>query len=111
MECMKCGRDTADKHVFCPECLDTMRLYPVKKDAVVHIPNRDAVSAERQPPRRDTSAQETIRHQRSVIRLLALGMAVLAVLLCVTAGMLLYTLQRQPADTGAAYQQTTAQRP
>lgn len=108
MDCMKCGRDTGGKQVFCPECLETMHRYPVKKDAVVHIPNRDAINAERQPPHRDTSARETIRHQRSVIRFLALGMAFLAILLCVTAGMLLFTLQKpSPEDSVIPHANTT----
>ena len=93
MDCIKCGRQAKEGQVFCPDCLEVMRLYPVKKDAVVQIPNREAKHPERQAPMRDSSSQETIRRQRTVIRVLSGVVIFLAILLLVTAGLLLYTLQ------------------
>ena len=40
MNCMKCGRETAEEQVFCTSCLEEMERYPVKPGTVVHIPNR-----------------------------------------------------------------------
>ena len=42
MNCMKCGRETADDQVFCAGCLEEMERYPVKPGTVVHIPSRGA---------------------------------------------------------------------
>ena len=93
MGCMKCGRDVDAKQVFCPECLETMRQYPVKKDAVVQIPNRASAAADRPAPVREPPAARTIRRQRGVIRFLILTVILLAGLLAATAAMLLHTLQ------------------
>ena len=40
MNCMKCGRETAEDQVFCKTCLEDMERCPVKPGTVVHIPNR-----------------------------------------------------------------------
>ena len=41
MNCMKCGRETAEDQVFCPVCLEEMEHYPVKPGTVVLIPSRN----------------------------------------------------------------------
>lgn len=41
MNCVKCGRDTAENQVFCDLCLETMEKYPVKPGTAVHIPHRE----------------------------------------------------------------------
>ena len=40
MQCIKCGRETQDKHVFCDYCLSVMDKNPVKPGTPVVIPNR-----------------------------------------------------------------------
>lgn len=38
MHCMKCGRKVEDSHVFCDDCLEDMKKYPVKPGTVVRLP-------------------------------------------------------------------------
>lgn len=38
MNCMKCGKETQQEQIFCPECLAEMEKYPVKPGIVVQIP-------------------------------------------------------------------------
>ena len=52
MNCMKCGRETAEDQVFCELCLDDMERHPVKPGTVVHIPSRAAEDEVRKMPRR-----------------------------------------------------------
>lgn len=40
MQCIKCGRETQDKHVFCEACLAAMEKSPVKPGTPVVIPKR-----------------------------------------------------------------------
>lgn len=40
MNCMKCGQETVDEHVFCEKCLAVMEKYPVRPGAVVMLPRR-----------------------------------------------------------------------
>lgn len=42
MQCMKCGRDTQNGQVFCPECLASAQRAPVKPVSRVAIPKRPA---------------------------------------------------------------------
>jgi len=37
--CLKCGRDTGGKQVFCKACQDTMKRYPIKPDTKVLLPS------------------------------------------------------------------------
>lgn len=92
MACMKCGRPTEDTQAFCPECLDVMARYPVKKDIAVHIPKRK-VAMDRLAQQWENPSQKALQQQRLTIRILTAGIILLSLLLCVTAGMLVYTLQ------------------
>ena len=40
MQCIKCGREVQDKHVFCQQCLSVMDQTPVKPGTPVVIPKR-----------------------------------------------------------------------
>ena len=42
MWCLKCGKDTKDENVFCPQCLAKMESYPVKPDIHIQLPNHEA---------------------------------------------------------------------
>jgi len=41
MLCLKCGKDTKDAQVFCPECLAGMEKYPVRPDVHIQLPKRN----------------------------------------------------------------------
>ena len=44
MNCVKCGRETAEEQVFCDVCLGEMENYPVKPGTAVHIPTRNPMT-------------------------------------------------------------------
>ena len=59
MQCMKCGRDLEAGEVFCTECRENMKQYPVKPGTVVQLPYRPDVATPKKPqPRRKTVTQE-----------------------------------------------------
>ena len=88
MNCMKCGRDTADEHVFCDRCLAVMERYPVKPGTAVHLPKRDNLkkAAPRKravPPEEQIQAlRRTLRRSRTfaIVLLIALTLAGLLLL-------------------------------
>ena len=90
MICLKCVKETTDENVFCQDCLQIMELYPVKPDTPVHLLQRPARSTEKQPShKKEVSPQDTVKQLRLLVRCLAAVIALLSVLLCITAGMLL----------------------
>ena len=61
MYCMKCGREVEDGQVFCPECLDLMKLEP--------IPIRSSVKIPRQPLKSNKTRRPAIHYEEEVRRL------------------------------------------
>ena len=116
MQCLKCGKKTAEKQVFCVECLVLMEKHPVKPGTVVHIPQRQRKEADKHHGARDVedAKENQILRQRNVIRALIGVLAVMSVVLLLTAGMLLHVMNRESAgkDIGKNYTTTdTTDRP
>ena len=61
MNCMKCGKDTEGDEIFCPECQELMKKYPVKPGTVVHIPT--------QPVKKQTHHRRIISHEEQIRKL------------------------------------------
>ena len=40
MNCLKCGRETTEDHVFCDSCREEMKKYPVRPGTAVLLPKR-----------------------------------------------------------------------
>lgn len=85
MNCMKCGRETAEDHVFCDSCRDVMAQYPVKPGIAIQLPkHKDIPAAKRAaaPRRRQApGTEEIIRRLRKRVRiLLILWLVTLALL-------------------------------
>ena len=111
MYCLKCGKETEENQVFCDSCQEAMQAYPVKPGTVVHIIPRQQRHHEKQPARRkDADREEQLNKLRLMIRFLAAVVAVLAILLCATAGMLIHALDVKPPDNpiGRNYTTTTS---
>lgn len=98
MNCMKCGREVTEGQVFCPDCLKVMEAYPVKPDVVVHIPQRAPRSAEKK--HRTPTPKEQIVQLHRTVRWLMLTTMVLAVVLMLTAAMLLHQLEKASSPAG-----------
>ena len=102
MQCLKCGKKTAEKQVFCDECIAIMEKHPVKPGVVIHIPQREKIDPEKRRGAQDIedAKEGQIQRQRSVIRMLAGVLAVMSVILLLTAGMLLHVMNEK--STGKA---------
>ena len=93
MECLKCGRETRDKDVFCPQCLTVMENAPVKPDTPVILPQIRS-SEKKSPAKKQPKPDETIARLRSTIKRLWAAVALLAVLFCACVGTLTFLLYR-----------------
>ena len=96
-QCLKCGKKAAEQSVFCSECLAVMEQYPVKPGTVVHIPQRQSVSSGKRQADYETIQKEQIAYQGRVIRWLTTIVAVLSILLVITAVFLVRTLENATA--------------
>lgn len=101
MNCLKCGKETRGADVFCESCLQDARSYPVKPGTAIHIQQRDAVIAahKKTPLHIGPTPNEQIRQLRRTVRRLSLTVAVLSVVLCLIAAMLIHTLSNPAEDT------------
>lgn len=109
MNCMKCGVEIPENHVFCDHCLAVMEDYPVKPDAHIHLPKReDAAEAVKRnaKKKRTPSAEEKIAALRMKVLRLRLVVVILIFLLCIVSalfGLRMYEdIYAQPA-TGKNY--------
>lgn len=84
MNCVKCGRETAEEQVFCEACLSEMENYPVKPGTAIHIPvQRPQEETKKQQPRKRlplTPSEQIIRLRKKVRRLRVI--VILLLLLC-----------------------------
>ena len=89
MRCLKCGKETEDNRNFCDRCRDTMRNYPVRMDAQVHLPHRPQASQVKKQTNRKkapTPEEQILAMQRMIRRLIVALLAVsLLFVLCVAA--------------------------
>ena len=111
--CLKCGKETAQKAVFCQACTDVMAQYPVKPDSVIHLPLRQPPQEKKPVCYTENPQAEHIRNLRKLIRWLTAIVAALSILLVLMAGLLLHTLEKnQDIHTiGKNYTTDTRQQP
>lgn len=112
MNCVKCGKETAGTNVFCPECLEDMKRYPIKPGTTVHIPARPERTERKQPRvRKERPPEEQITSLHKLVQLLVILVACLATTLTVTLGVLVYTLvgpvEPEPQQTPMSRNYTT----
>ena len=109
MQCLKCGKKTAGKQVFCEECLAVMQNYPVKPGIPVQLPQRERRAPEKKqsPSLQEHSAAEQVHRLRTMIRWLLGGIAVLSIILLLTAGMLIHTLEQDKSSPAIGKNYTT----
>lgn len=110
MPCIKCGKDTVDKNVFCPECLEQMEAYPVKPGTPVLIPQHSPTRRYQTRKLRAPEPEEIIRRQKRVIRLLTVCVCVLLVAWAITTAMVIHSmLQEESVPIGQNFGYTTSQ--
>ena len=107
MECLKCGKNTKDEQVFCPQCLSVMEAYPVRPDVHIQLPNHAAREQAKKvgKKRRTTTPDEQIAALRRKNRRLSVLILVLVLLLGV-AGYALFHIPETVtnAEWGTNYQ-------
>ena len=98
MNCVKCGKETEGTNVFCPECLEAMKRYPVKPGTTVHIPARpEPVERKQTRVRKEKPAEEQLASLQKLVKRLVILAVGLATALAVTLGALAYNLV-EPAE-------------
>ena len=109
MGCLKCGADTAKDQVFCDACQEEMKQYPVKPDTPVQLLPREAVIQELrvEEPLPETTLSQQLAQLRGVIRGLVAIIAILSVLLCATAVLLIRTLNQDTPVSNIGKNYTT----
>ena len=94
MLCLKCGKDTNDKQVFCDGCLQAMESYPVKPGTPVHLPKTQAPSEAKKAASRKrplTTDEQIASLHRHLRRARVFGL-ILAALLLAASGLLVYEI-------------------
>lgn len=103
LKCMRCGKDTEDRAVFCPECLADMERHPVKPGTIIRIPVRQEHDT-RKPTKKnwDLSLEEQLEAVQNLAQLLFVTVLGLLGALIITGALLLHFLsqpQELPEDT------------
>lgn len=93
MRCLKCGVEIQEPEVFCEDCKAVMAQYPVRPDAVVHIPNRPVIQAEKPQKKRKQIYADYIRALRRTIKVLTGAVITLVLIVCLLGFMLYQQLQ------------------
>ena len=63
MHCLKCGRETENEQVFCDECLEAMKSYPVKPGTAIQLPKR----APQEEPKRKAHHRRALPPEEQVL--------------------------------------------
>lgn len=97
MNCMKCGKETNGKQVFCPDCLEEMERYPVKPGTVVQIPDRPEQDPARRQNRRkrEIPPEEQIAGLRKLARRLFLALVAAILMICLLIGACWFLVNHQ----------------
>lgn len=70
MNCMRCGRDVEEGQVFCGECQENMKKYPVNPGTAIRIPHRPDPQLRRIARRKMISDEEQIRVLRKRLKIM-----------------------------------------
>ena len=86
MNCMKCGRETENDNVFCPDCLLIMEKHPVRPGAVVFLPRRrestmNKKASKRHVPNHEEQIKQLRKRMTILSVLLAICIAIIAIML------------------------------
>ncbi len=105
MNCLKCGKNTEETAVFCPDCLAKMERYPVKPGTPVYLPHRAAPQEVKktQKRRREITPELVMANQRKLIKWIILVLGVLLVILLVMGWLLLEQVAATPMPIGRNY--------
>lgn len=81
LKCIKCGRETINDQVFCPDCQVDMQRYPVRPGTVVQIPARKETGTVKKVTRKKTmSPEEQVESLKKQVRTLWLSLILVSIL-------------------------------
>ncbi len=87
MQCLKCGEETTDSHVFCDRCLAQMESRPIKQGTPVTIYKRDR-KLPSAPSKRQSKPEDILPKLLREKKRLVVSVIVLSILLFLsTAGL------------------------
>lgn len=112
MSCLKCGKDTEEKQVFCDACRSGMEKHPVKPGTAVHLQLRETRLQEKKAHRRkEQDPKQTVRQLRKLIRWLTATVVLMTLVICFLAGLLIHAWEDTPtgSDIGRNYTTDTSQ--
>ena len=111
MNCLKCGKETIESQVFCPQCQEKMSKHPVKPGAVIHLSQRVVPLSDKKSAvkSREDAPQNQLLQLRKLIRWLIATITLLSLLLCAAAGMLIQTLTKESFTPAIGRNYTTSQ--
>lgn len=110
MECLKCGRETAGKEIFCTECLNDMEKFPVKTGTPVVIPKRE--EPRRQVPQKKApKPEEIISGLNQTIHRLRTTVCVLLILLALALAGLGFSIWYDVEDPEPGFNYSTVINP
>ena len=73
MACLKCGRETKENQVFCPDCQSLLHSQaPLKADYRVVIPQRPKKSEPQHAPAKKRTPEEQVARLQTMVRVLAI---------------------------------------
>lgn len=103
MNCLKCGRETDEKQVFCEQCLQEAEKYPVKPGTTIYIPSAPVRPEEKKVSRtpRIIPPEEQIHRLRRTLKALLWVLSALLIAFVLTTMMLIHLInQRDKAPIG-----------
>lgn len=109
MHCLRCGKECSDGQVFCADCLESMKAYPIKPGTAVQLPERRRDADEKRPQSRHRllTAEEQLLQLRKAVRTLVIAVVALSLVLGITAALLLHSLGNpsatMPGNLGRNY--------
>ena len=105
--CLKCGKNTEGKAVFCQQCQEDMSRYPVKPGTVIHIPRRQAIPEKKNELYEEEDKGRQVMRLQKTTRFLMATVALFSVLLMIMGFMLVRTLTEEKAAAPIGRNYTT----
>lgn len=101
MRCLKCGKEIAEKEVFCEECLAVMAKFPVKPETKIFLPVNTAPTVVKKniQRRRILSPEERIFRLKKVILWLTVSLLITVLSLVLSITLLVDSLSGEKAET------------
>lgn len=101
MHCLKCGKEIAEKEVFCKECLAVMAKFPVKPETKIFLPLNTAPTVIKKNPqrRRPSSLEERILRLKKVILWLSVFLLIAVLSLVLSVALLVDSLSGEKSET------------